>query len=163
VPRQDPLAARPAGYPWPEQMARKMLRFVEKRRVHAARNGSSANRKYWQRFELGIHGVKSWGRNWNRQVRETRSSSSPKRFEPAAHPCRGPVTKPEITRSGRVHQLSGARETWLAPNDLRAPVLPPHASRPTPHVTSLAAGRKLGSFFLLDFAIIRSKSQYAND
>ncbi len=43
-------------------------------------------------------------------------------------PC--PVTKPEITKSGRGHQLSGARETWLAPNDLRAPVLPPHAPRP---------------------------------
>ena len=41
VPRQDPLAARPAGYPWPEQMARKMLRNVEKRGVHAARNGPS--------------------------------------------------------------------------------------------------------------------------
>ena len=41
MPRQDPLAARPAGYPWPEQMARKMLRNVEKRGVHAARNGPS--------------------------------------------------------------------------------------------------------------------------
>jgi len=29
-------------------------------------------------------------RNWSRKVRETRSSSSPKRSEPAAHPCRGP-------------------------------------------------------------------------
>src|SRR5208337_684795 len=31
--------ARRAGYPWPEQMARKMLRNVEKRGVHTARNG----------------------------------------------------------------------------------------------------------------------------
>ena len=32
-------AARRTGYPWTEQMARKMLRNVEKRGVHAARNG----------------------------------------------------------------------------------------------------------------------------
>jgi len=31
--------------------------------------------------ELGIHGLKSWGRNWYRKVRETRSSSSQKRSE----------------------------------------------------------------------------------
>ena len=42
------------------------------------------------RAELGIHGLKSWGRNLSRKVRETRSSSSQKRPEPAAHPCRGP-------------------------------------------------------------------------
>ena len=34
-------AARRAEYPWPEQMARKMLRNVEKRGVQAARNGLS--------------------------------------------------------------------------------------------------------------------------
>jgi hypothetical protein len=34
-------AARRAGYPWTEQMARKMLRNVEKRGVQAARNGPS--------------------------------------------------------------------------------------------------------------------------
>jgi len=42
------------------------------------------------RAELGIHGLRSWGRNLSRKVRETRSSSSRKRSEPAAHPCRGP-------------------------------------------------------------------------
>src|SRR5208337_5114371 len=42
------------------------------------------------RAELGIQGLKSWGRNWYRKVRETRSSSSQERPEPAAHPCRGP-------------------------------------------------------------------------
>jgi|GEM_PF-4607779 len=42
------------------------------------------------RAELGIHGLRRWGRNWSRKVRETRSSSSQKRSEPAAHPCRGP-------------------------------------------------------------------------
>ena len=50
-------AARRAGYPWPEQMARKMLRNVEKRGVQAARNGPSEDRKCWQRVELGIHGL----------------------------------------------------------------------------------------------------------
>src|SRR5208337_2212127 len=33
------------------------------------------------------------------------------------------------------HPLYGARETWLAPNVLPAPVLPPHAPRPTPHAS----------------------------
>ncbi len=42
------------------------------------------------RAELGIHGLRSWGRNLSRKVRETRSSSSQKRSEPVAHPCRGP-------------------------------------------------------------------------
>src|SRR5208337_73298 len=32
---------RRAGYPWPEQMSRKMYRNVEKRGVHTARNGPS--------------------------------------------------------------------------------------------------------------------------
>ncbi len=36
---------RAPGYPWPEQMARKMLRNVEKRGVQAARNGPSEHRK----------------------------------------------------------------------------------------------------------------------
>ena len=40
--------------------------------------------------ELGIHGLKGHGRNWSRKVRETRSSSSQKRSEPATLPCRGP-------------------------------------------------------------------------
>ena len=33
------------------------------------------------RAELGIHRPESWGRNWSRKVRETRSSSSQKRSE----------------------------------------------------------------------------------
>src|SRR5271157_857941 len=70
-------------------MARKMLRNVEKRGVQAARNGPSEDRKCWQCIELGIHGLKSWGRNWSRKVRETRSSSSHQcskknRFSPLA-------------------------------------------------------------------------------
>ncbi len=42
VNHRGPLSmSRRVGYPWPEQMARKMLRNVEKRGVHAARNGPS--------------------------------------------------------------------------------------------------------------------------
>ena len=33
------------------------------------------------RAELNIHGLRSWGRNWSRKVRESRSSSSQKRSE----------------------------------------------------------------------------------
>jgi hypothetical protein len=36
------------------------------------------------RVELGIHDLRSWGRNWSRKVRETRSSSCQKRSERAA-------------------------------------------------------------------------------
>src|SRR5271166_3070200 len=81
---REVLAARGVGYPWPEQMARKMLRNVEKRGVHAARNGPSEDGKCWQRTDLGIHSLKSWGPNLSRNVWETRSSSSQKRSEPAA-------------------------------------------------------------------------------
>ena len=35
---------------------------------------------------------------------------------PSPTPAGGPVAKPEITGSGMGHPLSGARETWLAPN-----------------------------------------------
>ncbi len=48
--RGPPSMSRRVGYPWTEQMSRKL----------------------------------------SRKVRETRSSSSQKRSEPAAHPCRGP-------------------------------------------------------------------------
>jgi len=53
-------AERRAGYPWTEQMSRKMLRNVEKRGVHAARNGPGKDRKCWQRVELRIHGLNRW-------------------------------------------------------------------------------------------------------
>jgi len=131
-------AARRAGYPWTEQMARKMLRNVEKRGVQAARNGPSEDSKCWQRIELGIHGLRSWSRNWSRKVRATRNSGGLQGHE-----------------GGRDHPLSGVREAWLAPNVPLATVLPLHA---TPH----AAGRKLAWFYLLDSASIRSKSQSAN-
>ena len=53
----------------------------ERRGIQAARNAPSEDRKCWQRIELGIHGLRSWGRKKSRKVRETRSSSSPKRSE----------------------------------------------------------------------------------
>ena len=40
------------------------LEKSEKRGVQAARNGPSEDRKCWQHVELGIHGLRSWGRNW---------------------------------------------------------------------------------------------------
>src|SRR5208282_119640 len=91
--RWSPSARPPArhlGIQGLKAGAGKSLEKSEKRAVQAARNGPSADRQYWQRFELGIQGLKNWGRNWSRKVRETRSSSSRKRPEPAAHPCRGP-------------------------------------------------------------------------
>ena len=53
-------AARRAGSPWPEQMDRKMLRFVEKTRNSHRQNAPSVDRKCWQRLELGIHGLNRW-------------------------------------------------------------------------------------------------------
>ncbi len=53
------LAARRAGYPWTEQMSRKMLRNVEKTRSSNGQNAPREDRKCWQRLELGIHGLKS--------------------------------------------------------------------------------------------------------
>src|SRR5271157_3587515 len=88
-PSPRPLA-RHLGIHGHKAGAGKSLEKSEKRAVQAARNGPSADRRYWQRFELGIQGLKNWGRNWSRKVRETRSSRSQKRSEPAAHPCRGP-------------------------------------------------------------------------
>src|SRR5208337_3818158 len=81
----------------------------------AARNAPSEDRKCWQRVELGLHGLRSWGRNWSRKVRETWNSGRLQGHE---------------GETG--HLLSGTRETWLAPNDHLATVLPPHASRSTP-------------------------------
>src|SRR5208282_4533323 len=50
-----------------------------KRGVQAARNAPSEDRKWWQRVELGIHGLKKAGAATGlEKVRETRSSSSEK-------------------------------------------------------------------------------------
>ena len=88
-------------------------------------------------IQLGIHGLKSWGRNWSRKVRETRSSSGLQGHE-----------------GGRGHPISGIREAWLAPNVPLATVLPPHAPCRRPEI---------GFVFRLDSAFVRPKSQYVND
>src|SRR5271166_609079 len=124
------VVARRAGYPWPEQMARKMLRFVEKRGVHAARNGPSEDRKCWQRVELGIHGLKSWGRNWSRKAGRVRRA------------CEDAPLSISVRLCDASYLLSSVREAWLAANVPLATVLPPHA-----------VGRKLGSFFPARFRL----------
>ena len=45
-------------------MDRKMLRFVKKTRSSRSQKRSEQDRKYWQSIELGINGLKSWGRDW---------------------------------------------------------------------------------------------------
>ena len=69
------------GYPWAEQMSRKLSRKVRERRSSNSRKCPERDSKCWQRIKLGILGLRSWGRNWSRKVRETWSSSSRKRSE----------------------------------------------------------------------------------
>ncbi len=111
-------------------MARKMLRNVEIRGFHAAGNGPSSDRKCWQRLELGIHYLNRWtvkcleNAEFKQTKRPERGQMCWQRLErnrsPSPTPAGGPVAKPEITRSGMGHPLSGARETWLAPNVIGA-------------------------------------------
>src|SRR5271157_539452 len=54
---REVLAARCAGYPWPEQMNRKMSGNVWKTRSSNRQDAPSEARKCWQRVELGIHGL----------------------------------------------------------------------------------------------------------
>jgi hypothetical protein len=82
-PGSAPLAARRAGYPWTEQMSRKKSRKVRETRSSYSRKRPELGQKCRQRLELGIHGLKSWGCNWSRKVREMRSSSLC-----SAHPAR---------------------------------------------------------------------------
>ena len=106
------LAARRAGYPWTEQMSRKLSRKVRETRSSNNQKRSEGDRKWGQHIELGIRGLRSWGRNWSRKVRETRSSSSEKRSEPVAHPCRGPGLthhNSEPGSYGKFHILSKPR------------------------------------------------------
>jgi hypothetical protein len=135
-PGSTALAARRARYPRPEQMARKMLRNVEIRGVHAARNGPSEDRKSWQHIELGIHGLRSWGRNWSRKVRETRSSSDVQGHEGGRRP-------PTFGRPGSVVGPQRPLRRW------------------SPAPRALPSGN--GFVFRLDSALVRPKSQYNND
>ena len=104
-PRAAVAAARRAGSPWPEQMDRKMLRFVEKTRNSHRQNAPSADRSvvrppaascYYQRKRSG------------------------EESKPVAHPCRGPGGQAGDHQQRQGHPLSGARETWLAPNVIGA-------------------------------------------
>jgi hypothetical protein len=160
---------RRAGYPWPEQMDRKMLRNVEKRGVHAARNDPSADGKYWQRLELGIHGLKSWDRNWQRKVRETRNSgglqghkgSRPLRSPPSGFPGLSSC-HPRVSRRSANQVLSATglvddacfpvirRRLLMAAQGMGAEgtthFLAPGKRGWLPTSTPHAASRKLGSF-----------------
>jgi hypothetical protein len=74
-------AARRAGYPWTEQMSRKMLRNVEKRGVHAAGNAPSEDRrKYWQGVELCIHGLNRWAVKCREMLRNAEFTQPDCRF-----------------------------------------------------------------------------------
>src|SRR5208337_408369 len=101
-------AARRAGHPWPEQMDRKMLRFVEKTRNSHTQNAPS---------------------------------------EPVGCVELAMTHRPACWRPGNM--VCSQRSSGTC-------------SR-APRLTPFAVGRKLGSFFLLNSAFIRSKSQYAND
>ena len=111
-PGSTALAARRARYPRPEQMARKMLRIVEIRGVHAAGNGPSSDRKCWQRLELGIHGLNRWtvkclemskNAEFKQTKRPERGQMCWQRLErnrsPSPTPAGGPVAKLEITEA----------------------------------------------------------------
>jgi hypothetical protein len=80
--------------------------------------GLEAHRHAWpSRVELGIHDLRSWGRNWSRKVRETWNSGGLQGHE-----------------GGSGHLLSGAREAWLAPNVPFATVLPLHVPCRRPEI-----------------------------
>ncbi len=79
------------------------------------------------------------------------STSSPKQLG---------MVSPELKQLGMVSpELVPGTQLGMVSPELLSPELRPRFSRPT----ALAVGRKLGSFFLLDSAFIRSKSQSAND
>ncbi len=89
------------------------------------------------RAELGIHGLRSWGRNLSRKVRETRSSSSLQGHEGGTGP-------PTFGRPGSVVGPQRPLRRWSP------------APRPLP-----PSGN--GFVFRLDSALVRPKSQYVND
>ena len=75
-----------AGYPWTEQMSRKLSRKVRETRSSGSRKRPERGQKCRQRLELGIHGLKSWGRNRSRKVREKGEAL-------ATHLCLGQIGK----------------------------------------------------------------------
>src|SRR5208282_4197406 len=118
-------------------MGCKMSRNVWKTRSSNRQNAPSEDRKCWQRVELSIHGLRSWGRNLSRKVRETRSSSGLQGYEGGTGP-------PTFGRPGSV----------VGPNVPFATGLPLHVPCRRP-------GN--GFVFRLDSALVRPKSQYLND
>ncbi len=96
-------AARRAGSPRPEQMDRKMLRFVEKTRNSHRQNAPSADKKYCQHLDLRFHNlnkctVNCLDKSEHRGVQTDKTppartevlSARGEESKPVAHPCRGP-------------------------------------------------------------------------
>ena len=108
-PGSTALAARRAGYPWTEQMDRKMLRNVEIRGVHAAGNGPSSDRKYWQRLELGIHSLNRWTVKCLEMSRKHGVQTAGNGTRSPPTPAGGPVAKPEMSTADRLGSRERAR------------------------------------------------------
>src|SRR5208337_3354854 len=159
-------AARRAGYPWTEQMSRKMSRNVEKRGVQAAGNGPSEDRKCWQGVELCIHGLRSWGCMLSRKVRATRSSSlcfahlaritRCKSLQPLRYLCQFmylTTVKCVLRNSFDLNYLRKMFGTWV--QAARLPLEPGEAEKlaaflfrsPVPVSFPLGATRRLLNFF----------------
>src|SRR5271157_4030126 len=98
-------------------MSRKLSRNVWETRSSSSQKRSERGQKCWQRLELGIHGLRSWGRRLSRKVRETRSSGGLQGHE-----------------GGTGLPLSSVREAWLASNVPLATVLPLHAPCRRPEI-----------------------------
>src|SRR5271166_7050774 len=87
------------------------------------------------RAELGIHGLKAGAATGLEKVRETRSSSSQKRSEPAAHPCRGPGGQGGNEHGGSPWFKEGVKPGRAPAGEGRELLTPwgdERASRPTP-------------------------------
>jgi hypothetical protein len=127
-------AARRAGSPWPEQMDRKMLRFVEKRGVRTDKTKRlQRGQKCCQRLDSRFHylskcTVNCLDKSEQRWVPTDKTppartevlSARGEESKPVAHPCRGPGGQAGDHQQRQGHPLSAAREPWLAPNVIGA-------------------------------------------
>jgi len=110
-----------------------------------------------QHIELGIHGLRSWGRNWSRKVRETRSSSGVQGHEGGRGVSPGP---PSISPTTLVFLRKSPRSRTQSQKNLdlcatlgniffvslsRALILPKHAEVRS-HVTDRAHSAGSNSF-----------------
>ena len=78
---------------WCTRRLKEPLESSEPRTVRAnwwTQRGSKRWLNDHESLAIAMEYVLDWGRKKSRKVRKTRSSSSQKRSEPAAHPCRGP-------------------------------------------------------------------------